>query len=296
MRQNQSRGIISLIFGALLFSLWGVFPRLIGMDFGIFFQVLARELIILLILLPFFLWRREWLKIGRKDYPWFLGMSLSGFFSVVTAFVAFNNLGVGTTFFVFYSSSTLAGYFLGRWLFQERLTPVKIISLFICLAGLLVIFSFSPAGDNLFYLLLALLSGLGGAGWNIFSKKVSSKYSLLQVLITDSLIYFVLGTVSIIIFSEPVFWPTLSGPWLATLLFSFSILGGAFLTINGFRHLSAQNGTLLMLLEPVFGVVFGWLVFAEVLSYSSLIGGALIIFGAALPNIIIRRENKLSEA
>lgn len=286
MQQNQIQGIVSLVFGTLLFSLWGVLPRLIGMDFGVFFQSLSRSSIILLILLPLFLWRRNWLKVEKGDYPWFLGMSLAGFLSVVTGFVAFNNLSVGITYFVFYSSSTLAGYLLGRWLFQERFQAVKILSLFVCLAGLLVIFSFDPAGNNPFYLSLALLSGLGGAGWNVLSKKVSSRYSLLQVMIIDDLNFFVLGVVSIIIFREPILWPNLSGPWLAQLVFSLTTLGGAFLTVRGFRHLSAQSGTLLMLLEPVFGVILGFLVFAERLSLSSLIGGALIIFGTALPNLV----------
>lgn len=62
MKQNQIQGIVSLIFGTLLFSLWGVFPRLIGMDFGVFFQSLSRSSILLLILLPFLWWRRGWLK------------------------------------------------------------------------------------------------------------------------------------------------------------------------------------------------------------------------------------------
>lgn len=98
--------------------------------------------------------------------------------------------------------------------------------------------------------------------------------------------FLVLGIVSVLVFREPILWPNLSGPWLAKFVFSLATLGGAFLTVQGFRHLSAQSGTLLMLLEPVFGVVLGFLVFAERLSLSSLIGGALIIFGAALPNLI----------
>jgi drug/metabolite transporter (DMT)-like permease len=43
----------------------------------------------------------------------------------------------------------------------------------------------------------------------------------------------------------------------------------------------------------VFGVLFGWLFYKEVLTIYSLIGGALILFGAALPNLNFKKKTQL---
>ena len=149
-----------------------------------------------------------------------------------------------------------------------------------------MIFLLTLERTSLFYLLLSALAGLGYAGWQILSKKVSGRYSLLQVMTIDNLIFTVISLLLTLGFKESIIWPSLSFLWLIVVLFAWLTLGASFLNIFGFRHFEVQKGSLLMVLEPVFGVIFGWLVFAEVLSYSSLIGGALIIFGAALPNLI----------
>ena len=286
MDKNKIASIISLLSAALLWSLWGVFSRLLGIDFGIFYQAFSRGLIIFLILFGGLLVKRNWKKILPADYKWFLGMGLFGLLSAVSAFIAFNYLTIGTTLFAFYAASTLGGYFLGSILFREKLTRIKIVSLLISLAGLFVIFSLTFERADLFYLSLSALGGFGFAGWQIFSKKVSDRYSLIQVMTIDNLIFTVISLFLTLGFKESIILPNLSFLWFIVVLFALLVLGAAFLNIYGFRHLEAQKGSLIMLLEPVFGVIFGWLFYRESLTIYPLIGGALIIFGAALPNLI----------
>ncbi|MDP2927140.1 MAG: DMT family transporter [bacterium] len=290
MDKNKTASIISLLFAALLWSFWGVFSRLLGIDFGIFYQAFSRGLIVFLILSGVLLLKRDWKRILPADYKWFLGMSLLGLLSTVSAFVAFNYLTIGTALFVLYAASTLGGYFLGAILFRERLTRTKIISLLISFAGLFVIFSVTFEPAKLFYLLSSVLAGLGFAGWQVLSKKVSNRYSLLQIMTIDNLIFTVSSLFLTLGFKENIILPSFSFPWLIVILFALLVIGAAFLNIFGFRRLGAQEGSLIMLLEPVFGVILGWLFYRELLTIYSLIGGALIIFGAALPNIIQREK------
>ncbi|MDP3093513.1 MAG: DMT family transporter [bacterium] len=292
MDKNKALGIISLVFAAFLWSLWGVFSRLLGLGFGIFYQAFSRGLILFLILFACLLLTRSWKRILPTDYKWFLGMSLSELLSVVCFFVAINYLAIGLTLFVFYAASTLGGYFLGSVLFQERLTRIKIISLLISFAGLFVIFSATLEQTNPLYLLLSALSGFGFAGWQVFSKKVSSQYSLIQVMAIDNLIFTLASLIFVLAFKETIILPSFSLVWLILILFAFLVLGASFLNIYGFRRLEAQKGSLIMLSEVVFGVFFGWLFYKEFLTIYSLIGGALILFGAALPNINLEKKSK----
>jgi drug/metabolite transporter (DMT)-like permease len=290
------QGILLLVVANLFLGLWGVAARIIGVDFGVFFFLFVRSLIILSLLAGYSFFRSgAWKRIEKGDLRWFLAMSLIGFISSVSGFLAFNALAIGITYFVFYAISTLGGYFFGRTLFKEKLSGFKIVSLVISLFGLSLIFSVNLTQETV-SLALAMLAGFTGAGWNIFSKKISSKYSLTQICLIDSLIVFLASLVLTVISQESVFLPTFSESWIVVFLFSLITLVSAFLVISGFRRLQAQAGTLLMLLEPVFGILFAWLFFKEALTAKILIGGALILLGAALPNIRLANNNAFNRS
>jgi len=293
MDKNKIIGISSLTSAAMLFGLYGIFSRLLGLGFGIFYQVFSRSLIIFLILAIYLLVKRNWKRIDAKDYKWFLIMSLSGLAAAISFFVTANKLTIATNLFVFYTGSVIAGYFLGSFFFKEKLNAIKIISLLTCLIGLFMIFSCFPEKKELFYLFLALASGLGSAVWNVFSKKVSTKYPLMQVSFIDNLNFTVFSLALTIFFKDSFILPNFSLPWLNVFLFAFSTMIASLFVFNGFRCLEAQIGSLLMLSEPVFGVIFGWLFYKEVLTIYSLVGGAMILFGAALPNLNFKKKTQL---
>jgi len=60
---------------------------------------------------------------------------------------------------------------------------------------------------------------------------------------------------------------------------------GFWLIIEGLKHVEAGIGGLLGLLEIVFSIIFGILIFGEDLSSHVLFGSLFIIFAAALPHI-----------
>jgi len=64
------------------------------------------------------------------------------------------------------------------------------------------------------------------------------------------------------------------------------------LIIYGFRHLEAQVGSIVMLMEIVFGLFLGFMLYDEVLSVTSLIGGALIIVAVVLPEFNYKKATR----
>lgn len=287
MSNKQFQGLISLVLAALFYGLYGVLSRIISMDFGAVFQVVARDTIVLGILTLYILKLKKWKKVIKSDYKWFFLMTFPGIVSIVAIFIAFNNLALGTAMFAFYAASTLASYLLGFTLFKEKLTWKKITSLFTSFIGLyLMFFSLFSAGKIIF-LILACVSGIGSAGWNVISKKVSKKYAITQVRLIDSSLTILIGLPLALLLKEPSL-PALTEPWLGVFLYAVVAVLSSLLLINGFRHLQAQVGSLILLLEPVFAAFFGWLFYKEVLTIYSLVGGLLILFGAALPNIKVR--------
>jgi len=284
MRDKSLYGIGSLVLATALFGTVGILTRLIGTGFGNFFQAAARNSIILLIIGGYILLKGGWKKINKPDYKWFFTMSLPGIITLVGLFVAFNNLAIGTTLFIFYASQTVISYIIAAVFFKEKLNTIKIASLAFCFLGLVGMY-YLHFGGSPKYVLFALAAGLGVAAWNVFSKKVSSKYSLAQVLLIDCIISVPICLILAGAFNEAISLPSLTLPWVAVSLYGFIAIATGLLSIYGFKHLQAQIASVIMLLEPVFGIILSWIIFKETLSLPMLGGGAFILLGVALPNL-----------
>jgi len=95
----------------------------------------------------------------------------------------------------------------------------------------------------------------------------------------------IVGLPVAILLNEKITLPSLSLPWLGILGYSIAAIGSSIFTIKGFKYLQAQIGSLVMLLEPIFGAFVGWLLYKEMLSVNFIFGAILILVGIALPNL-----------
>ena len=288
LKKPSYQGAAFLLTAAFLYGLYGIYSRLIGESFGSFYTFSVRAAIMLIFLVPFFILTKQWKKIVRRDYKWFAIMVLPGVAAIVFVFIAFNRLPIGTVYFVLHSSCTLSSYLIGKLFFAEKMSPVKWLSLILYLSGLFLIFKGMIAYGQIWAMLLALLAGLGSAAWNIFSKKVTTAYSLWQVLIIDCFIM-VAVTLPIAFFRhEPIALPSFSAPWLVVIIFALTCIITSSLTLAGFKLVEAQKGSLVMLLEPVFGTLLAYLLFKELVGPFFVFGAGLISVGMLLP--ILKEE------
>lgn len=290
-------GAAALIVAALLWSSFAVLVRMMGFDLPVFFAVWTRNLAgAVLILAPLILFK-HFKPVQQQDLKWLIGRSLAGVFGFTGSFYGFYYLPVGTAYFLHFGSATVMAFILGKLLFQEQLTRIKILSLVLAGLGVALVYGVTINPSQSLWIWMTLGSGIGSALWSVLPKKINTSYSPWQINGLDFLIFSVL-TLAISFFNRDA-WsiPTLSTAWLANLLFLAMAITTGQLVIVGFKHLDAQRGSLIMLLEIVFGLLLGAVLFREQLSIFAWVGGALIVAAAALPELVeLRKQSSLKSA
>lgn len=287
---EKTKGIVSLIAATFIYGFFGILARTVGFEIPVFYASVIRNIASLAILaIPLF-GKHLWKSIKRTDLLWFFTRSVGGFFGFIGSYFAFYYIPIGTAYFIFYGGSTIAGYFFGRFLFVEKITRIKLVSLILALAGLLLIYAQSIGGGNALWMGMAFIGGLGTGAWNTFSKKISGHYSDFQLNFMDFSFSFIFMLTFSLLFREHWVAPTLNMVWLANALFVVLFLSTGQLMVYGFKRLDAQIGSLIMLSEVLFGVVLGYLFYREIPSSWAILGGALIITAIVLPEIRWKRN------
>ena len=231
-----------------------------GDFFGDFSQGWVRGLIITVILLAVGFRGKLYRMIEKKDLKWFVVISVCGGLNQAPYFIAFKNLPIGTATLLFYAALTIGGYILGKFFFNEKITLVKIISLVLATIGLGMIFTLNLQLNQILPALFSVIAGLMGSMEVVFTKKISFKYSTVEILTGTFLVMF-LGNLAI------------------------SMLLAMYAVVVGYKHIEPSVAGLVGLSEVMFAVVFGLLLFGEMLTISVIIGGILILLSVGLPNV-----------
>jgi drug/metabolite transporter (DMT)-like permease len=282
---NKLRGSILIGISAFFYASYGIWSRLMMGSFGEFNQAWIRGLLLLLILVPFGLWKKKIKKIERQDLRWFIVIALSGGLNQAPYFYGFEHLPVGTATLLFYTMLIIGAYLIGKFFFGEKINFVKYLSLFLAIIGLSVIYSFSISSNQLLPAIATILAGLMGASVVVFSKKLSSNYSETQILSSVFGVMFVSNLIISLGLKEGL--PDLSSltPVLGQLGYTGAMLLANSAVVAGFKHLEPSIGALIGLLEVIFAIGFGLLFFGEILSIGIVMGTILVIFAIALPDL-----------
>lgn len=277
---------LALLTATFLYSFFGVLTRMLGFELPIYFASFTRDLAgALLLLLPLLLMGKLQ-KVAKKDWLWLILRASGGVLGFLGSYYAFYHLPLGTAYFIFYGGSTIFGFISGTVFFGEKISRLEGLSLGVSLLGLLLLYSVGGvAADLLKYVIWAFAGGVGAAVWNTFSKKVSGGYGATQLNGLDFAVFTVLMLILSLLSGETWVAPALDLTWLANLLFVLMFVVTGQLMIYGFKHLDAQKGSLIMLLEVVFGALIGWIFYQENLGWGALLGGLLILLGAVLPQL-----------
>ena len=283
---NQSlKGSLFVFLSALLFGSYGIWAVLLGSDFGPFFQGYVRALLVLLVLVPIVLLQKSWLPLSRDDwkrYSWCMGF---GVFTQAPLYYAFQNAGVGISSLIFFSMLLITSYIVGFSLLKETPTRVKIVSLVLAFLGLAFTFFNSLETFSVIALILAAINGIASGGDVATTKLIPEKFGALQTSIMVWGAIFVTHLPFSLLLGENQIIPALNIHWLAMLGFTVAGVLGFWLVIEGFKRVDASIGGLIGLLEIVFAIIFGALVFGETITSPIIIGSILIIGAAVLPYI-----------
>jgi DME family drug/metabolite transporter len=283
---NKNRaGFSILLTSAFFYSLFGVFSKYIGESFAPFYQTWTRTTATLICFVIFGLATRAFVKIKKEDLKWFL--VIGGFGSLISAplFYAFVHLPLGTVLFIHYAAIVITGYILGIIFFKEKITKIDAIALFAALIGLWLVYRGDIHFNQLLPTLAAFSSGIFFSGCLIFSKKISLKYSSTQINTFDWVMTVIVNFFIFLILREKSNTNFVSLGWAANIGHGINSFIASLLSVIGFKYITSSKGSLIMLSEIVFGVLLGFILFKEALNYTTIIGGALIIFSLAIPSI-----------
>lgn len=280
---TQLIGTGFLLTATLFYGFFGVLSRLIGFELPLYFQTGVRALLVASVLVVFILLRKEWKPVGKTDLFWIAIRGIFGMLALLAFFVSVNFLPIGTVYFIFYAGSTVGGYIIGRVLFAEKLTAIKIWSLVLSIFGLYLIYSVAIDPTQIVYALLALFSGFSGSIWNTLPKKISHGYSATTLTFLDNAIGAAITLVVSLLIREQ--WVTLAftSVWLFNGILGALFIVTGWLVVNGFRRLDAQIGSLVMLAEVLFATLLGFLFYQETIAPLTVVGGLVILFAIILP-------------
>jgi len=282
---------VLIIISAVFFGTYGIWSKLMGGIFGEFNQAWIRAVMILAILLPLGFIFKSYKKIRNEDIKWFTIISLAGGLNQAPYYFGFQHLSVGTATLLFYLALTLGAFVVGKFFFNEKITKIKQISLFLSVIGLAVIYKLTLMPDQVIPAISTLLAGILGAIYIVFSKKISTKYSEIQILtvvfvtmLVTNLPISVARNEIVPMFSETVAWFGQLGYVAAMVLANAAV-------VAGFRKIEPSIGGLLGLLEVVFAAIFGAFLFREAVTIPLLVGSTLILLSASLPDLMKQAEN-----
>lgn len=287
--KSRSIGILSLFGATFAYGWYGILSRSIGFTLPLLYQNSIRSLITSFLFLIFLLSTKGFKAMTLANWEWVSIRSLFNIAASVLFFVAVNYLPIGTMYFIFYSGITITGYVVGKILFKESLTPANWFSLGLAIIGLGLIYTFAVQGNPL-YILLALASGICASLWNILSKKLPESLDPAQVSFADNLAACVLGLAISLILKESWVLPSLSPGWIANYTYGVLQVVTGILVVIGFRKVEANVGSIVMLSEVLFGIIFGYLLYKETISPTAFIGGTLIIASIVMPELVSMRK------
>jgi drug/metabolite transporter (DMT)-like permease len=273
--ENRSKAVWYALASALSFAVMGVFVKLAS-DVGVFDKVLFRNLVTLIV--AFAVVRRKRRPIfGRRSNQLALtARSLLGVGGVVCYFYAIDHLLLAdasmlaklSPFFV----AVFASVFLG-----EALTGRIAVALVLGFAGGLLIIK--PQLD------LEILPALVGAASAVFA---GGAYTLLRFLRdreppeTIVLHFSLVSVVVLLPLAATGFRMPNPTEWLWLLGIGLFAAAGQLSLTAAYRHAPAGPTSLLSYATILFSALFGWLWWSEVPDELSLLGGVMILTGAAV--------------
>jgi len=288
--KKENIGLTEIFFASLLFGLMPIIVRF-GENLGAYNLSFFRILVAAICIFLFILFSRK-LKLVPFKYEkkkLLLFGAIHGFI-ILGYFLAIQYLAIASAVFLLYSSSIWIVVF-SYFILNEKVTKRTILALAIAFLG--VIFVVSPQNFFLKESLVGSLAGLGagiGMGLGYTLSKTFKKYDKVSLTFWQNLIAipFVLPLIFIDL-------PKFSTFDVGIIL----LLGSVFTAIpfiliyKGFGKINAQKGSIVIMLDIVFSVIFAWMIFNEVPTVLVIFGGVLIMVGTYI--IATKKKEKMEE-
>lgn len=285
MLNPRTRGGVFILISAFFYGTYGVWSRLMASSFGEFSQAWTRGLLLLIVILLINFKFKLFKSIGKKDLPWFIIIALAGGLNQAPYFYGFKYLNIGTATLLFYASLVAGGYLIGAFVFKERFTKIKYISLGLAIIGMFIIYKLTLNPGQFWAAGLTIMAGIMGSIAAVLPKKLSGNYDEFQIMSGYFIIMIIANAFLAFIFHDPLPGAGQSIAWGAQICYAIALFLANWAVIEGFKHVEASTGSLIGLAEILFGITFGILFFGETIGMGTILGASLIITSSTLPNL-----------
>lgn len=294
-------GVLAVATAAIMWGTLGIFAKMLYAE-GVSFEALVafRASVGWVAVLLFVLatGRARNLKVPVRDLAFLVPLGLVGIGCFyLLYFYTVRESTVGTAAILLYSSPAFV-VVLARLFLKEALNAAKVIALFLTMCGIfLVAGAYDPANLEVVptVLLTGLLSGLTYGLYSIFGRPVAGRLSP-SVILSYALFF---GAALLVVAALPTL-DTLAGlsfgfyAMLLMLAVVHTTLAFALYTF-GLGRLGAGRAAIVATVEPVVAGALGAALFGEDLTLPKVVGGILVICGAALAQVRFRKSRFRSE-
>jgi drug/metabolite transporter (DMT)-like permease len=276
--RDFSEGYGEIITAAILWGLAGIFAKkIIGMSVQniIFYRVAFAFLIILIILSI----SGNMDKIKLKDKKIYLVLfSILQVATMLMYFVSVLNASVSVAVLLLYTAPVYVTVFSPLF-FKENPAGKELMALAVSIVGIIIIVD--PAKLEFSYsvgIAAGILSGISYAFEILTSKYIGQSYTgYTQAFWSFAIAVLILLPVGIVppgVVLENIVY--------LVLLAIFPTILAVSLYFNGLKKVKASSASILALIEPVSAVILAVLILGERITIPILLGGALILAGAAI--------------
>ncbi|MDX2320525.1 MAG: DMT family transporter [Moritella sp.] len=278
---NIPAGVRYMLMSAFAFALMTSCVKLVS-TYGIpVFEIVAARAIVSLII-SYVDVRRKGISVWGHNKKLLIARGAVGSLALICVYFAVTTLPLAEATILQYLHPVFTAL-LALIFLKERIQRSTIICILCCIVGLLLIVSpslaFSSAAElPLFSVVVALFGAFGSAVAYVIVKRLSSSEDSSVIIFYFPLVALPL---SLVLLGNDLVIPDPEALMLLILIGIFTQIGQVGLT-KAMQTEVASKATAYSYVQVVFSIIFGWLLFSEIPSMWTWIGGSLIILGALI--------------
>ena len=291
--KESYKGTLSLLTGAFLYASFGVFIREMNKMFGVYAQVTARYLIVVVAALIIAIAYKISLKIDKKELLKVVIFSAMFPISVILFTISAINTKISISVFLLYGVGLIFSVILGKILFKEKINRQKSVSVIISLLGLLI---FSGLLNNSFSLGLGMITGFFAG---VFDSLANASRKLVKGIAWQKLLFWQFSFGSLvslalsIVSGEQLIKQIRVSSIVVTIIFGLCLTLLSRLLLYGFSKVDINIATPILAMELVFSVVLGYIFLQESPSNNQILGGLFIMLATIIASLDLTRFKKI---
>lgn len=283
LQTQKSVGATLVVAASFFYASYGIWTLLMGDFFGGYTASALRSVLVvgILVVAAYYFKKFEPLELA-KNWRKLLGMVAVSTLVWGLLYYSVLQVGMGLSLSVNYFAIVIGMLFFGWVLAGERLTKTKAVSAVLGIVGLGLVFVPTASGVVAFIpLAAALISGLAIAVNTILAKQLT--YNTTQATIFLWVTSVVANAPLAFMLQEPMPVFDFRMEWVYLIFFALASVLASWLLLAGLKYIDAGTAGILGLLEIVFSVAFGFLLFGERIELVAFAGIVLIIGATAYP-------------